>query len=173
MPTSTVCVVARCAPPRDISPIPPVVGLRAPAVRYNRRMATNDWRNHAHPTRRELLARAGRAGLALGAGVPLAQWLAGCGDPATTNLHLTSSPTASATSQPTATPDTRPVTIAITGDVMLARSVNDHMLATAAGDRKSTRLNSSHVEISYAVFCLKKKKKKKKKITTTIVATKS
>src|SRR6266496_5164228 len=42
-------------------------------------------------------------------------------------------------------------------------------------DRKSTRLNSSHVEISYAVFCLKKKKnintvlhhkKKKKKQTT-------
>src|SRR5207249_6670126 len=29
-------------------------------------------------------------------------------------------------------------------------------------DRKSTRLNSSHVSISYAVFCLKKKKKKKK-----------
>src|SRR5699024_12601328 len=30
-----------------------------------------------------------------------------------------------------------------------------------AGDRKSTRLNSSHVSISYAVFCLKKKKIKK------------
>src|SRR5690554_5385466 len=30
-------------------------------------------------------------------------------------------------------------------------------------DRKSTRLNSSHVRISYAVFCLKKKKKNKKK----------
>src|SRR5690349_23792878 len=30
----------------------------------------------------------------------------------------------------------------------------------AAVDRKSTRLNSSHVEISYAVFCLKKKKNK-------------
>src|SRR2546427_6569830 len=30
-----------------------------------------------------------------------------------------------------------------------------------AGDRKSTRLNSSHSQISYAVFCLKKKKKKK------------
>src|SRR2546427_5264100 len=28
------------------------------------------------------------------------------------------------------------------------------------GDRKSTRLNSSHSQISYAVFCLKKKKKK-------------
>src|SRR5436309_10175575 len=29
-------------------------------------------------------------------------------------------------------------------------------------DRKSTRLNSSHVKISYAVFCLKKKKKKQR-----------
>src|SRR5207249_5733137 len=34
----------------------------------------------------------------------------------------------------------------------------------SAGDRKSTRLNSSHVSISYAVFCLKKKKKKKNSI---------
>src|SRR5256885_11757866 len=32
-------------------------------------------------------------------------------------------------------------------------------LASAAGDRKSTRLNSSHLVISYAVFCLKKKKR--------------
>src|SRR5688572_31685984 len=31
----------------------------------------------------------------------------------------------------------------------------------AASDRKSTRLNSSHSQISYAVFCLKKKKNKK------------
>src|SRR2546427_4288556 len=31
------------------------------------------------------------------------------------------------------------------------------------GDRKSTRLNSSHSQISYAVFCLKKKKEKKKR----------
>src|SRR2546426_9107853 len=31
------------------------------------------------------------------------------------------------------------------------------------GDRKSTRLNSSHLVISYAVFCLKKKKKKRHK----------
>src|SRR5437588_3805638 len=31
-------------------------------------------------------------------------------------------------------------------------------------DRKSTRLNSSHTVISYAVFCLKKKKKKKQEI---------
>src|SRR5207248_9496195 len=33
---------------------------------------------------------------------------------------------------------------------------------TREADRKSTRLNSSHRTISYAVFCLKKKKKKKK-----------
>src|SRR5256885_5940707 len=32
--------------------------------------------------------------------------------------------------------------------------------AEVSGDRKSTRLNSSHLVISYAVFCLKKKKKK-------------
>src|SRR5437773_7978355 len=31
-------------------------------------------------------------------------------------------------------------------------------------DRKSTRLNSSHITISYAVFCLKKKKKQKEQI---------
>src|SRR5437588_6609601 len=34
----------------------------------------------------------------------------------------------------------------------------------SAQDRKSTRLNSSHTVISYAVFCLKKKKKNKKKM---------
>src|SRR5690348_17701526 len=33
-------------------------------------------------------------------------------------------------------------------------------LVDRGGDRKSTRLNSSHPSISYAVFCLKKKKKK-------------
>src|SRR5207248_7311687 len=48
------------------------------------------------------------------------------------------------------------------------RSVDDlaGRSATSAGhaeDRKSTRLNSSHRTISYAVFCLKKKKKKKKR----------
>src|SRR5438132_10518592 len=36
-------------------------------------------------------------------------------------------------------------------------------LLGGARDRKSTRLNSSHTVISYAVFCLKKKKKKKHK----------
>src|SRR2546430_8203234 len=37
----------------------------------------------------------------------------------------------------------------------------------ASQDRKSTRLNSSHSQISYAVFCLKKKKKKTKNINQT------
>src|SRR2546427_12015695 len=35
-----------------------------------------------------------------------------------------------------------------------------HHAGQRVGDRKSTRLNSSHSQISYAVFCLKKKKKK-------------
>src|SRR5438045_7016291 len=39
-------------------------------------------------------------------------------------------------------------------------------LSTQRRDRKSTRLNSSHLGISYAVFCLKKKKKKNNKQAT-------
>src|SRR5437870_9662722 len=43
-------------------------------------------------------------------------------------------------------------------------TIGDEDFQTTPGrDRKSTRLNSSHVAISYAVFCLKKKKKNKKK----------
>src|SRR5690349_23441000 len=38
------------------------------------------------------------------------------------------------------------------------RGALPEVLGDAGLDRKSTRLNSSHVEISYAVFCLKKKK---------------
>src|SRR3989442_6021548 len=50
------------------------------------------------------------------------------------------------------------------------KKADDHLKGTESappwkeigrGDRKSTRLNSSHVRISYAVFCLKKKKKNK------------
>src|SRR5690606_39779052 len=37
--------------------------------------------------------------------------------------------------------------------------VPSQISVNSGGDRKSTRLNSSHVKISYAVFCLKKKKK--------------
>src|SRR3712207_8128046 len=38
------------------------------------------------------------------------------------------------------------------------RGVGSPPLVFGVGDRKSTRLNSSHANISYAVFCLKKKK---------------
>src|SRR5256885_12995882 len=40
----------------------------------------------------------------------------------------------------------------------LAHAMRQEIDADAEGDRKSTRLNSSHLVISYAVFCLKKKK---------------
>src|SRR5690349_22495969 len=40
---------------------------------------------------------------------------------------------------------------------VVALAGDDHLEAADGLDRKSTRLNSSHVEISYAVFCLKKK----------------
>src|SRR5438874_6208137 len=58
---------------------------------------------------------------------------------------------------------------AVAMQAALAEEGNDAFAVGGAGrgrviDRKSTRLNSSHVEISYAVFCLKKKKKKKKQI---------
>src|SRR5688572_32698506 len=42
--------------------------------------------------------------------------------------------------------------------------LEEKILRRIRRDRKSTRLNSSHSQISYAVFCLKKKKKKKKTI---------
>src|SRR5690554_7871615 len=49
------------------------------------------------------------------------------------------------------------------GQIQIPRVYEDATLVPAVStDRKSTRLNSSHVRISYAVFCLKKKKKKKK-----------
>src|SRR3989442_3401083 len=44
------------------------------------------------------------------------------------------------------------------GDRAVALTREAVEIARRAGDRKSTRLNSSHVRISYAVFCLKKKK---------------
>src|SRR5690606_41351128 len=44
------------------------------------------------------------------------------------------------------------------GRVLWGMMVYDSLKAVDYLDRKSTRLNSSHVKISYAVFCLKKKK---------------
>src|SRR2546422_5023104 len=57
--------------------------------------------------------------------------------------------------------------------VQLSRAVTllllVHYSLTQTGDRKSTRLNSSHGYISYAVFCLKKKKKKSKHTSICII----
>src|SRR5207302_8523258 len=62
--------------------------------------------------------------------------------------------------------DALPIFPGLAGQGSRPRSGVDHVQAPPErprphGDRKSTRLNSSHVKISYAVFCLKKKKKKK------------
>src|SRR5438874_9516354 len=46
---------------------------------------------------------------------------------------------------------------AFTIAILVASNGSLDPMADRNGDRKSTRLNSSHVEISYAVFCLKKK----------------
>src|SRR5688572_32719561 len=48
------------------------------------------------------------------------------------------------------------------GDKVAVDAILHHPDVRAIRDRKSTRLNSSHSQISYAVFCLKKKKKKTK-----------
>src|SRR5438876_7415282 len=48
---------------------------------------------------------------------------------------------------------------AIVGSLVASRGMARSWLSAAMIDRKSTRLNSSHPSISYAVFCLKKKNK--------------
>src|SRR3712207_6874050 len=52
-------------------------------------------------------------------------------------------------------------------------TIGSQVEAPLARDRKSTRLNSSHAHISYAVFCLKKKKKSTYHSNPHILATKS
>jgi Bacterial capsule synthesis protein PGA_cap len=80
-------------------------------------------------TRRRLLATFGAAGLgaagfgvarALGFGAPAAQAL----------VRPTATPIPTNTPEPTPTPDTRPVTVVMTGDVMLGRTINQQILAS-------------------------------------------
>src|SRR2546422_6780061 len=56
-------------------------------------------------------------------------------------------------------PDDHPFNDVRAGEAFLNR-IYRHERRTRRGDRKSTRLNSSHGYISYAVFCLKKKKQR-------------
>src|SRR2546430_4232945 len=54
------------------------------------------------------------------------------------------------------------------GGAVVGSDFAEAMLARASEDRKSTRLNSSHSQISYAVFCLKKKKNEPMMLHSTI-----
>src|SRR5690349_22343176 len=60
--------------------------------------------------------------------------------------------------RPTARRHRRAVRLVGDPESRLATELRAHGPGYSTTDRKSTRLNSSHVEISYAVFCLKKKK---------------
>src|SRR5437879_12410911 len=81
-------------------------------------------------------------------------------DPATTEIYTLSLHDALPILEAIWTPDGQRVvfTATVNGDT-------GAYAPTSAQDRKSTRLNSSHRCISYAVFCLKKKKKKQKQTT--------
>src|SRR5437773_9683297 len=46
---------------------------------------------------------------------------------------------------------------ALDANIIIANAPDPVFVSDLEGDRKSTRLNSSHITISYAVFCLKKK----------------
>lgn len=82
-------------------------------------------------TRRSLLQQAGRTGFGIATASTLATWLAGCASTSSGVLRATPTSTPQPTvARPTNTPDTRPVTIAITGDIMLGRSVNTQLMAT-------------------------------------------
>src|SRR5690606_41687033 len=68
-----------------------------------------------------------------------------CAEPPAQRLHLARRRSLPARSRPPS-------------DLALECGLPDDLLCRLAGDRKSTRLNSSHVKISYAVFCWKKKR---------------
>src|SRR5260221_1585698 len=82
-------------------------------------------------TRRRLLAVLGAAGLtAAGVGAARALGLAGAGPARRAHTRSPATPQPTSAPHPTATAATRPVSIVITGDVMLARTVNDQMVAS-------------------------------------------
>src|SRR5690625_6047665 len=60
-------------------------------------------------------------------------------------------------------PSSAEILLGASGSALFVKAVRDRDNPASRADRKSTRLNTSHVAISYAVFCLKKKKKDVKK----------
>src|SRR5256886_13262639 len=79
--------------------------------------------------------------------------------------HARSGPESPAQTKPKPCPDHGPERRRDVSEVR-HRSPLPSRRSSAHPDRKSTRLNSSHSQISYAVFCLKKKKKLYKQATT-------
>src|SRR2546422_8236446 len=82
-------------------------------------------------------------------------------DTATTEIYTLSLHDALPISQPRTKPYALPLELRWPSGLsgLSGASENTHATVVASPDRKSTRLNSSHGYISYAVFCLKKKKK--------------
>src|SRR2546426_6704078 len=66
---------------------------------------------------------------------------------------------ASLQAPPSPPPRPRPAAVALALTPIRSEWLSAAIAKRPEGDRKSTRLNSSHLVISYAVFCLKKKKK--------------
>src|SRR2546430_8573985 len=81
-------------------------------------------------------------------------------DTATTEIYTLSLHDALPISSPASAATT--AKSATTGASIRSSSSTEPCHPTSCTDRKSTRLNSSHSQISYAVFCLKKKKKQAK-----------
>src|SRR2546430_11739009 len=77
-----------------------------------------------------------------------------------TTLFRSSSPPAAPPAPPPAA-----VTVPVVPPPVIPLKRRAHGSKPASADRKSTRLNSSHSQISYAVFCLKKKKKHNNELT--------
>src|SRR2546428_5443822 len=82
-----------------------------------------------------------------------------------TTLFRSWSPDASDSVQSSSSATTDEFEIRVSASWKSSTDISSSAATSASSDRKSTRLNSSHDQISYAVFCLKKKKKQ---FTTTL-----
>src|SRR2546427_8183439 len=84
-------------------------------------------------------------------------------DTATTEIYTLSLHDALPISPRASAARASPERLAVAGGLAEVTLAQPAVVQGGRQDRKSTRLNSSHSQISYAVFCLKKKKKKKKR----------
>src|SRR5690606_40877779 len=84
------------------------------------------------------------------------------------DLRPAPQPTPTQTSLPLPADVTPVQPAAVAAPAPIPTTTSEPAPATVSPDRKSTRLNSSHVKISYAVFCLKKKTNRSKSYNTSI-----